>query len=383
MSAGPSRSPGCEPDRRDVLAKAAKLGAMLGAALAAAPSARSQTPTRTPNGKPDDVLRTRILALFGPATPMRSSRDDVFAAFDERFRRFAELHWLDGGAHWEAANYYDRARVYYVAWARSGVPEYLARANALAVNYRDGYLIPSRHQASAHWAQMAGVLLHYEATGDEASRSSVISVAQTFSAPYYLDNLADPDAEMDNRVQARVLTSLLYAWVASRGRDPAREASLARQLPVALAAILRSQARDGAFRFARSQCGVVKPFMTGMLTDALIEYHDLFHQDERIAPAIRKACDYLFANVWDPAGQSFWYVEADCRDEKREPAPDLNLMLVNGFGFTYARSGDSRHRDRGDAIFTSGVRRAWLQNSKTFNENYATAYRYLAYRASP
>jgi hypothetical protein len=324
------------------------------------------------------ALRARILRAFGPALPFSSDGDDAFARHDQKFRTFADRHWAQDGARWEAANYYDRARIYYVAWARSGAPAWLQRAHALAVDYRDKYLIANRNQPSAHWAQMAGLLMHHWATGDEKSRDSVLRVAETFSTPYYLSNLADTGAEMDNRMQARVLTSLLYATQVGRPAD----APPTGRLRNALDAILRSQSKDGAFRFARAQCGGVKPFMTGMLVDALIEYHDQFEADPRIAPAIQRAVDYLWTKTWDEASQSFWYLERDCQDEKREPAPDLNLMIVNGFGFTYTRTGEAVWRERGDRIFAAGVDKSWLQASKAFNQNYATAYRYPAYRTA-
>ncbi len=177
-------------------------------------------------------------------------------------------------------------------------------------------------------------------------------------------------------MQARVLTSMLYA--AQVG--PVPDARFTGRLGSALDAILRSQAQDGAFRFTRVQCGGAKPFMTGMLVDALIDYHDQHEADPRIPPAIARAVDYLWTRTWDEASQSFWYLERDCQDEKREPAPDLNLMIVNGFGFTYARTGDAVWRERGDRIFAAGVEKSWLQASKAFNQSYATAYRYPAYR---
>ncbi len=331
---------------------------------------------RPARAEAEAALRNRILKAFGPALPMATGGDDPFARYDHRFRSFADRHWAADGPRWETANYYDRARIYYIAWARSGEPAWLQRAHALAVDYRDRYLIANRNQPSAHWAQMAGVLLHHWATGDARSRDSLLAVAESFSTPYYLANLADTGAEMDNRMQARVLTSLLYAAAIRPG-----DASLAARLRSALAAILRSQAQDGAFRFTRVQCGGAKPFMTGMLVDALIEYHDQFESDPRIAPAIRRAIEYLWTSTWDEASQSFWYLERDCQDEKREPAPDLNLMIVNGFGFTYARTGEPVWRERGDRIFAAGVDKAWLQASKIFNQTYATAYRYPAYRA--
>ncbi len=116
---------------------------------------------------------------------MATGGDDPFARYDHRFRSFADRHWAADGPRWETANYYDRARIYYIAWARSGEPAWLQRAHALAVDYRDRYLIANRNQPSAHWAQMAGVLLHHWATGDARSRDSLLAVAEAFSTPIF------------------------------------------------------------------------------------------------------------------------------------------------------------------------------------------------------
>jgi hypothetical protein len=326
--------------------------------------------------------KARVWTLFGPMTTLATgvSEKDIFARFDQQFHDHAELHWNDHGERWESANYYDRARIYYVFWARSGNPVFLQRAHLIATNYRDRYLVPNRYGASAHWSQMAGVLMHALVTGDPKSRESVLKVAETLAAPYYLNNLGSPDAEMDNRVQARVLTAMLYAWLMTNDQEGRQAALWASRLRNALNAIARSQAADGAFRFSRSQCGFVKPFMTGMLMDALIEYHDIFDKDHRIAGIILSSVNYLWNKVLDAEANAFLYVEGACRDEIREVAPDLNLMIVNGFGFVFAGTKDKTYRDRGDRLFAAGVQKAWLQSPKTFNQNYATAYKYLAYR---
>jgi hypothetical protein len=360
-----------------------KLAAASTIALTAICVNASLAQTVQTSGQPKlNAGKSVVLALFGPATMISqvASADGLFSQFDANFQRFSELHWRDHSEKWEIANYYDRARIYYVFWGRSGNPTYLERGHAIAVDYRDKYLAANRYGASTHWAQMAGVLLHARLTKDPKSREAVLKVAETFSAPYYLDNLGRPSAEMDNRMQARVLTAMLYAWILTKENSGGAAESWAGKLRQALGDIMRSQSADGAFRFSRSQCDFAKPFMTGMLLDALIEYHDLFEPDERIAPVIKASVDYLWLHAYDAGSAAFLYLEGDCKEERREPAPDLNLMIVNGFGFVFSKTGDERYRERGDQIFAGGVRKAWLQNPKIFNQNYATAYRYLAYR---
>ncbi len=101
---------------------------------------------RPARAEAEAALRNRILKAFGPALPMATGGDDPFARHDLRFRSFADRHWVADGPRWETANYYDRARIYYIAWARSGEPAWLQRAHALAVDYRDRYLIANRNR---------------------------------------------------------------------------------------------------------------------------------------------------------------------------------------------------------------------------------------------
>ena len=50
---------------------------------------------------------------------------------DANFRTYAEKHWSREGSA-SAGNYYDRAAIYYVWWARTGNATYLKRAQRQA-----------------------------------------------------------------------------------------------------------------------------------------------------------------------------------------------------------------------------------------------------------
>jgi hypothetical protein len=43
-------------------------------------------------------------------------------------------------------------------------------------------------------------------------------------------------------------------------------------------------------------------------------------------------------------------------------------------------TGDPKHQVRGDAIFASGVRRAWLGDGKHFNQNYRWSFDFIRWR---
>jgi Ca2+-binding RTX toxin-like protein len=319
----------------------------------------------------DSVLATQIQNLGG-----------VFATYVTQFDTYADQHWASTGADWAASNYYDRAKIYYEWWAATGDSSYLDRANALAVNYRVNYLEASNYGTSAHWSQIGGVALHYLVTGDQASLKAVGSVADSFTLPYYMANLGrtDVSAEMDNRVQARVLESLLYAWKLGAPSDvPGRDWGAL--LHTALDAILSSQSADGAYHFLQPrQLGYNKPFMVGLLNDALIKYYETFDQDPRIIQAVKKSLDFMWANNWVSSAKAFEYIDGVVPGEgDTTPAPDLNNLIVNGFGFIYKVTGDATYKTRGDLVFEGAVESAWLDGSKQFNQQYASSYKYIAY----
>ncbi|WP_204985753.1 hypothetical protein, partial [Microvirga pakistanensis] len=289
--------------------------------------------------------------------------------------KYAAQHWSLEGSAWDEANYYDRAEIFYNWYNRTGDSSYLTKANALAVDYRDDYLKANDYAPSAHWSQIAGVALHYVATGDEASRTAVGRVADNFAVEYYVANLGNLNAEMDNRIQARTLEAFLYAKkidapsAAGHNWDSLLQSSLEK--------ILAAQGADGGYHFAQ---GGVVPFMTGILNDTLIDYYTNYKADPRILTAVKKSLDYLWSHTWDEASQSFLYVEKpNSFGEVPEPAPDLNNMITSGFGWVYKMTGDVTYKQRGDQVFAGGVNGSWLEGSKQFNEQYTSSLKYLAY----
>lgn len=363
-------------------------GCATSAALASAPS------------RPPEELRRVILDFAGPAVSVAEAKaaGPVFAAYEARFSEFADRHWKKSGARWDEANYYDRAKIYYVWWARTGKPEYLARANALALDYRKNYIEANAYHVATWWSMLGGVTLHYLVTGDECSRLAVGKVADGAVAPYVRENnwanLVDPEA-FDGRDQSRFLQAILYAalidapslgvpniqpngedWGVSGGND------WRALLPEILGRILTTQAPTGARRY-KDACGHDKPFMNGLLNDALIEYDALFVDDPRILPFIKANLDYMWNHEWLEKDRAFKYLEVRCGDDPENgpvPAPDLNNLIVNGFGWIFSRTRDETYRQRGDAIFAGGSEQAYLVGGKMFNQNYASSYKYIAFR---
>lgn len=329
-------------------------------------------------------LRNVVIEQFGPALmpDQVAQMGQPFDAYENLFAKNAMERMQEDGVEWEESDYYDRAKIFYVYYSRSGDERYLHWANEISLNYRQNYLEQGGYSPSAHWSQMGGVYLNYLFTHDAMSKQAVLRVAELFSLPYYLENIGDVSAEMDNRIQARTVLALLYAYKIEReekGKDAETTKLWAARLRKALDGVLKSQSSDGSYRFMKLECDGVKPFMLGLLNDALIDYYTNFEQDERLLLAVKKSLDYIWTNLWVSSQKAFLYRSNQCRDETAVPAPDLNMLLVSGFGFVYSKTGDVRYVERGDLVFRGGIEGAWLGGSKVFNENFFSSYRYPAY----
>jgi hypothetical protein len=128
----------------------------------------------------------------------------------------------------------------------------------------------------------------------------------------------------------------------------------------------------------------IQPFMVGVTAQALIQYWEVT-KDGRVQPAIKAALDALWNSAWVPANQSFWYENWVSDPAKAFPArpgaPDLNLLIAPAYAWLYSRTGDTTYRDRGDQIFAGGVKGAWLEGSKQFNQSYMWSFDYVKWRS--
>jgi hypothetical protein len=126
--------------------------------------------------------------------------------------------------------------------------------------------------------------------------------------------------------------------------------------------------------------------MTGLVLDAMIKYYTYFEKDARIVSTMKKSLDFMWKSQWISASGAFKYASEDCPGlASPTPAPDLNLLIVNGFGWYTKVTGDASYRQMGDQVFNLGVANAWLGNTpgqgdKQFNQQYRSAHRYLFYR---
>ena len=372
--------------------------------------------------------------LAGPLPPLATGRGSGWSLgrlntndldkYERAFAKYSDKHWSSHGANWEQANYYDRAAIYYVWWARTGNEKYLARANEIALNYRSQYIektaMPYTYNSSSYWHMPLGLALHYLVTGDEKSRTAVGYSAEWVGAQHIVNtigakktmrlpanarqqspigaSLSDPITvgDSENRTRARILQGFVLAHAINAPMNGTANGygkggvvtvvpgTWAQKAKTVLDLILAFQSEDGAYRDEQSG-GAEKPFMDGLLNDAMIMYYRFVSPDPRIVSSIKRNLDYNWNNTW--LGESFAYYEWSYTSPVdatwaggRYAAGDLNGLMVGAFGWLYAVTKDVTYRDRGDEVFRH-IADSYLDGSKHFNQSFSSSYRYLAYRA--
>lgn len=349
----------------------------------------------------------------------------AFAEYEDDFSRYADYHWSAHGAAWEYANYYDRAAIYFVWYARTGDQRYLDRGSLIAIDYRTKFLesqaMPYTYNASTYWHMPLGLALHYLLKGDEASRKAVGYSAEWVGALHMVQELDKtttlarpgtytqspaaatipnpiPVGLVENRWRARILQAFVLSHAIGApqngpatgygqgGMVGAVPGTWAEKAKLVLDKILAAQGADGAYRDTTSG-GASKPFMDGLLNDALILYHQNVNADARILPAVKKNLEYNWTNVWlghRESSESFAYYEYSYTSPVdsnwsggRYPAGDLNQLMTNGFAWVYAQTKEAVWLERARRVFAGGVALAYVEGSKQFNQSYTSSFRAL------
>ena len=323
---------------------------------------------------PDYLVATQ---LVGPT--LTAAQSNLVSAearqYETDFLPFADKLWATSADTW-TENYYDRAQAYWAQWIRTGNPLYWHRANRQLLSYRRDYLEANAYGTSPHWAQIDGLGLHYWLTGDTLSRYAIQRIVPVFM--YFRDRTGlalKNSGDIENRIRARVLMASLWAW-----RTSDTPAVYTADMDKMLGDVLGAIEPDGAYKFT-AICNASLHYMDGMLNEALIQYHTHYRQDPRILTNVKANADWMWASQWRPASEAFTYTPAACGTiGGAEAVPELNNLIVNGYAWVYAQTGDVSYRTKADAIFAGGVRHSFLYGSKQFTQQYSVGYRYFAYR---
>lgn len=352
------------------------------------------TPDPVPTPTPDySAKRSAVLEFMAarsiPAVEAVRALGPAFDKYETDFADGQQWLWDYYGPSGYQANFYDRASAYYVWWARTGRPEYLERANVLAVQDRNYIRDVQKYYPQPFMMAPDGIALHALVTEDPETRDFVARLAYDLAEPrtYWSKSMGDKtNPDQDARGQARVISALLNAVVLGvkpyrpNGVDFDARAHLAHLIGEALS----WQQQDGSYRYVTA-CGTSKAYMTGMLNDVLIRYYDTVEQDPRIPDAVKRAVDFLWDHQYDAQKRGFKYIDVPCpapnNPETDDVYADLNGLIVSGFGFVARETGDHTYLERGDLLFQASNEAMWRAGPKNFNQNYVSSYRYLSLRA--
>lgn len=272
-----------------------------------------------------------------------------------------------------ASTYYDAERVYYQIAAYTGNPTWKSCAGLGEKFYRDQYVLPNNGSILGYWLFTGGLRMDFQQSQDATSKAAVLALSQ--NAAYAVDGT--PLGNTAGTTRSREVAYVLVSYLDAEAVGAAPRARKAQLLDQALGHI--DQWFISKTALFEDDDGTVRPgklaFMVGLTMKALIQAHEA-SSDPRIPPAIVAALDGLWNEAWIPSATAFYYKSTD----PTSGAPDLNLLIAPAYSWMYLQTGDTRFRDRGDQIFAGGVRKAFLDGSKQFNQNYLWSINYVEWR---
>ncbi|MBI3320802.1 MAG: hypothetical protein HYZ91_00875 [Candidatus Omnitrophica bacterium] len=337
--------------------------------------------------------------IIGEQVPMY---DHEFPAYDERIKQYFPAR-RDDRLTGDIGNddYYDTAHVFYQLYARSGDPDTFAAARKEAIRYRDQEILHEGPERGRHrkdpktrYVYVEAMADDYLLTGDERSRAVAKEMAD------YLRRAFDPakafyPKEATNfwteREVAFPFLGILTYYELSGERE---YLAVADQIMEQLSRLQRQWPQRGGFihnlyahdpeEGARPDEYGGSPFMAGLLLEPIVEYHRLTGSPQA-AQSIFMALDWLMREGLAPSGDAFLYLTSDNARAEGEDHPDLNFLIVHGFGYGYRLSGYARtdYLELGRKLLERGIRDARLSDRKHFNQNYRSSGHFLAYIARP
>jgi hypothetical protein len=349
------------------------------------------TPAPTPRATPTPVTRP------SPTPSPTPTREDPAIPELERwqrqmveFGRMACKALQSAGRTSEeklALTYYDAARVYYQIADYTDDRSWLSCEAAAEGAYKD-YVMKATGRVPGYWNFTTGLRMDLQNSSDSTSKQAVALLATRGA-------FCTDSTPLESTRDVAVSREVAYCLMAYLNAEAVGEPRRARMWQLADQALAHldtwfvsktSRAPRNGFDGPADAAGkyYLQPFMVGLTAQALIQYWDAT-KDPRVQPTIRRALDAIWDRAWVASDQSFWYENWVADPSKPFPpkpgAPDLNLLIAPAYAWMYYQSGDTRYRDRGDQAFAGGVKGAWLNGSKQFNQNYMWSFDYVRWRS--
>ena len=289
---------------------------------------------------------------------------ETLELWKENMTNYGKLHCnLSQLNMWEGnAWYYDGIRVYNQIAERTGDAYWFGCADLQIDLYRK-YVLDSNGVVPGWRVFPHGFATHSQRTQDATSRTAVFKLAEGNASKY--DNLAWSINWQSSREISYALSTLVMSEQLGLPRRPEFRDYVELLL--------------GHFDqwFVSKNASFVQPFMVALAAEALIDYWTIT-KDPRVLPLLRTAADQLWTNSWSESHQAFLYYN---NDGSSGPAADLNQLIAPIYGWVYRNTGAVGYREKGDKIFNSGVKNAWLSGGKQFSQSYRWSPKYVEWRA--
>lgn len=209
-----------------------------------------------------------------------------------------------------------------------------------------------------------GLAHDYLRTGDPLSREAVLRLTR--------NSAFAGSGGASTCTYSRETAYLINAFLAAEEMGEPRDARLAIAVDYALGHI-------NQWFVQKVTCGGNEAaFMVGLTVDALIAYYEKTG-DSRIPGAVRVAADGLWSMSWSPTDEGFSLNIYS----NQTGQPDLNLLVAPMYAWVWQMTGETIYLQRGDTVFSAGVRRAYLGAGKHFAQNYRWSFSYVKWRSSP
>lgn len=292
--------------------------------------------------------------------------------------------------------YYSTPHVYYQFFVRSGELDYFLTARKELLHYRDSQIIQDGEERGRYVNDKEGRYVYVEAlmddyllTGDPKSLEVAGYMAE------YLKKYIAPSKAFYPKNAEHFFTERLVAFpflgiltYYELTQDPAYLKIADEYMQNLYKTQLEWPSRGGFIHNlyahdpeegARKDEYGGSPFMAGLLLEPIVKYHQLTGSD-MAADSIFRACDWLINEGLTDSGNAFKYLTADAYLDS-DGDPDINLLVVHGLAYAYRLSGysDARYLKAAQKVFQRGVKDAYLEKQKHFNQNYRSSGHYLAY----
>lgn len=270
--------------------------------------------------------------------------------------------------------YYDAARVFYQIADYTKDPKWNACAKTAVIAYRDGYVNYQNPPSSNGYTLFPkGLYLDFIKTGDVKSKQAIIDLSQNASYAREVPTAWVPGPasirEFSYNLETRLyagdvgspidynfhLKRLQLYWAQTRWM-------LENQTGEGMPAILTPDPIKLGDKY-------VRPFMIGISAEALIEYQSRTN-DGAVLPTIQPVLELMWQQAYDGKGAMYYTVpqkngacpwgpaptgdnSGPCTETQGDPT--LNMLIAPAYMWVYNQTGDTKWRDRADALFQGTV----------------------------